>query len=168
MKKLALAAVAMLMIVVPMFAATETGSDQVQISLTINVDTILTSYLNDTVELTAGLTSTFNIFRVGYIQLESDVDATLYFVIESLQAPPHTGKLVSENGDTFDYLVYLGDLYYVSLTSGPWLGTIYIDDAWGTNLIQWHMLIRYGATNTLPVGTYTDTIKITFYDSDPT
>jgi hypothetical protein len=162
MKKLVLVAIAVLFITVPMFAA-ETGSDQVQISLTIAAGTTVTPNLNDTVTLTAGLTGESNTASAGTITLASNVGATWYFVIESLQAAPNTGKLVS-GSNTFDYTVSLGSLSAVSLTTGSQEGTITTP---GNGSTTYTLTINYGATNALTAGTYTDTVKVTFYDSDP-
>jgi hypothetical protein len=164
MKKLVLVVVAMLFVAVPMFAA-EQGSDQVVISLTIAAGTTVTPNLNDTVALTAGLTGTNNTASAGTITLASNVGATWYFTIESLQTSPgNKGKMVS-GSNTFDYTVSLGNLSQVSLTGAtPQVGTITTP---ATGSTTYTLTIHYGATDTLTAGTYTDTVKVTFYDSDP-
>jgi len=148
MKKLVLVVVAMLFVAVPMFAA-EQGSDQVVISLTI----------------AAGTTVTPNTASAGTITLASNVGATWYFTIESLQTSPgNKGKMVS-GSNTFDYTVSLGNLSQVSLTGAtPQVGTITTP---ATGSTTYTLTIHYGATDTLTAGTYTDTVKVTFYDSDP-
>lgn len=165
MKKLVLAVIVMLLITVPMFAV-ETESDQITISLTIAAGT---SLINNTIgDVTLDASSTGAIKSAGTITFHSATAITWYFVLESLQAAPNKGFLKNANGDTFAYTVSFGSISEsapVALTSDR-EGTISVTTP--NNDVTTALKIHYGSTAALPAGTYTDSINIKFYDSDPT
>ena len=164
MKKLVLVALAMLFIAVPLFAASQ-GDDTITLSLTIAAGTTITPSLTDTVVLTTSA-GTGNSVSAGTITLASNTNATWYFVLQSQNTGATKGKLVSGTGATFDYTVSLGSILEespVSLATDK-QGTITATA--GTSTIA-TLKIHYGATNLLTAGTYTDTVKVFFYDSDP-
>jgi hypothetical protein len=165
MKKLILVVIAVLFATVPMFAASQ-GDDTITISLTIAAGTTITSDLPNTIPLTLS-TGTGNSVTAGTITLATNTDVTWYFLLQSQNAAPNKGKMVSENGDTFDYTVSLGSILATapaSLTTDQ-EGTIAAQA--GTSTVA-TLKIHYNATNLLNAGTYTDTVKVFFYDSDPT
>jgi hypothetical protein len=164
MKKFALLAIALLFAAVPMFAA-QTGSDQLTISLTIAAGTTITPTLDDTVTIVTS-TGTGNSVTAGTITLATNTDATWWFKLVSQNTAPNKGKLVSENGDTFDYTVSLGSILAsapASLTTDK-KGSI---AATAGNSTIATLKIHYNATTGLNAGTYTDIVKIFFYDSEP-
>ena len=165
MKKFFLVAIAVLFAAAPMFAA-ETGQDQITISLTIAAGTSITSNLTDTVTLTAS-SGTANSVTAGTIVLATNIDATWWFKLQSQNLAPNKGIMVSENGDTFAYTVSLGSILATAPTSltADKKGSI---AATAGNSTTATLRIHYDATNLLNAGTYTDTIKVFFYDSEPT
>lgn len=163
MKKLVLITIIALLAAVPVFA-TPKGDDSVVISLTITPGTSITSNIEN---VTLTTTSTGNTVSAGTIILGSNIDATWYFVLESQNAVPSKGLLVNADGDTFAYTVSLGSILETSplaLTTNR-EGTISVTAGNSTTAT---LKIHYGATSLLNAGTYTDTVKVYFYDSDPT
>lgn len=166
MKKFLLVAVVVLFAAAPLFAAQVGSEESITVSLTIAAGTTITPNLDSTVTLTTS-TGTGNAVVAGTVSLATNIDATWWFKLQSQQASPNKGKMVSETGDTFDYSVSMGSI----LTSAPAdlttdrKGSI---SATAGNTVIATLRIHYGATNTLNAGTYTDTIKVFFYDSEPT